>query len=104
MLLQGFSNHLYDLFYDGKTGKPHPKPLVGSQRQRIFLTTPKVRAVARQHFSCELLPGAPLEDELGAPYSHWEQSLMNVSCLRNVRCLGLPPVVFVMNASLFLLI
>eukprot|EP00877_Chromochloris_zofingiensis_P013264 jgi/Chrzof1/8191/Cz03g00310.t1 len=73
----GFSNHLYDLFYDGKTGKPHPKPLVGSQRQRIFLTTPKVRAVARQHFSCELLPGAPLEDELGAPYSHWEQSLMN---------------------------
>lgn len=43
-----------------------------AERVATFIRTPRVTALVRQHFGCDDLPGAPLEDLPLGRGSHWE--------------------------------
>lgn len=89
--LQGFNAATY-LGTTRTAGAPFPdKPNTGAIKiwpqnsNKLWLTTPKVTAVAREYFSCKGAIGAPLED--GGPgglsaQSHFKYLLMHVSSCR----------------------
>jgi leishmanolysin-like peptidase len=45
-----------------------------------IMVTPRVREAVRQHFECELMEGAELEDQGGdgTALTHWEKRLFEV--------------------------
>jgi len=77
----GFMDNLHTFYYDASTGKQYDDVtqidyMPGTQTPNaIFITTPRVKALARAHFKCPSLPGAPA-DVMSAG-SHWEQSTLN---------------------------
>lgn len=48
--------------------------------ETMALVTPNVRRVAREHFGCDTLTGAELEDDGsgGSAFSHWEERIFQV--------------------------
>lgn len=86
MHILGFDSTLYSTYLDVTTGNPYTNgtyQIVGStdvnsnRPSTNILTTPYVKAWAKQHFGCSTLPGMLLENEdstgLGAG-SHWERT------------------------------
>ncbi|GAM18021.1 hypothetical protein SAMD00019534_011960 [Acytostelium subglobosum LB1] len=85
----GFSAYMYSRFVDRTTGQVYNTTQVqvttdgtspsgqAYSTKRAFLSTPAVRAFARQHTGCDTLPGGELEN-LGASGftagSHWKAS------------------------------
>ncbi|EGR26889.1 leishmanolysin family protein, putative [Ichthyophthirius multifiliis] len=62
-----------------QNGQPHNTPIIKFRTRgvdRMFLRTPHVLAFAKKYYSCENLPGMPLEDQggSGSAGSHWEQT------------------------------
>lgn len=50
------------------------------KNETLALLTPNVLRVAREHFGCDTLTGAELEDDGvgGSAYSHWEERVFQV--------------------------
>ncbi|EFA77770.1 hypothetical protein PPL_09268 [Heterostelium album PN500] len=85
----GFSSSMYDSFYDRTTGNRYKNNIminttttlttpagVSFPYQRFFITSPSVLHVARNHFGCQSLVGAELEN-IGGPGtagSHWKST------------------------------
>jgi hypothetical protein len=79
-------DNLHTFYYDASTGKQYDDVtqvdyIPGTQTpSAIYITTPRVKALARSYFKCPSLPGAPAD--VFSSGSHWEQTALNVSILR----------------------
>lgn len=79
MHAQGFEDKWFPHYYN-RSGQPHSAALVRDAAGRPWLTTPKVAELARRHFGCPQLLGAPLEDEggEGERLTHWDHVMLQV--------------------------
>jgi hypothetical protein len=89
-------DNLHTFYYNPKTGVQYdsvvqPVNAKGSSGPAaLYMVTPKTRALARAHFGCPSLPGAPVDVPSGG--SHWLQQAINVSKETGLVDCGMQPV------------
>ena len=72
-----FNNDYYDYFRDGSTGEAVSRDAVLDHiDNNYWIISPEVQRVAREHFDCDDLPGALLDDSR----YHWSGRMLNTLC------------------------
>ena len=79
----------HDILASGFIGYPNGMADIVGQTTRLddatlpmsYIKTPNVLKYVREHFACDTLNGAELEDDGGAgsQWGHWEQRIFQVS-------------------------
>lgn len=71
----GFDPRSYSMYNDSNNVRyPYKIPFVDPTSKKSYINTPQVKKFAREFFSCDSLPGFPLEDngDDGTGNAHWE--------------------------------
>ena len=72
----GFHYDLFQYFPGGLQNTIKTKKEKRTNKEKKFITTPKVVNFAKKYYNCDKIDGVELEDQHDIPWSHWEARIL----------------------------